>query len=237
MTFEEWMEKEAELCEFDEGDSPEIYSKLGEKVLKEEMRKEEKKLRARRLKYHLRKMNRRSSMGKTSKTSHQVINYKGMQYAPEGELGVVYLFSKLQRELGYLSVVRLKDTFPDCEAIKFGRKKVQIEFEFRSKNFLSQHKEKGLKEVNEIVCWEDNWPPAKRGLLGKHKVAIKELREILGFERNVWFHVIKKRYHKSYMEDLLNSPKTGDLPCHKSAKKGDLLLDYFGAPLSYIKRD
>lgn len=95
-----------------------------------------------------------------------------------------------------------------------------------------------MKEVNEIICWEDNWPPSKRGLLRKHKVAIvaiKEHHEISGFERNVWFHVIKKPYHESYMDYLLKGPKKGDLPCHKSAKKGDLLLDYFGAPLSYIK--
>jgi len=37
------------------------------------------------------------------------------------------------------------------------------------------------------------------------------------------------------MKYLLNGPKTGSLPCHKSAKKDDLLLDYFGAPMSYIK--
>lgn len=34
---------------------------------------------------------------------------------------------------------------------------------------------------------------------------------------------------------IIKGPKTGDLPCPKSSKKGDLLLDYFGAPLSYIK--
>jgi len=37
------------------------------------------------------------------------------------------------------------------------------------------------------------------------------------------------------MEDLLHGPKTLALPCHKSAKKGDLLLDYFGAPMSFVK--
>jgi hypothetical protein len=181
------------------------------------------------------KSGRGVNMKKFSKSSIQAINYKGMQYAPEGELGVVYLFSKLQRKLGYISIVRIGDAFPDCEALKFGGKKVQIEFEFRSKNFLIQHGEKGLKEVNEIVCWDDNWPPTKRGLLKKHRVAIVELRRFLGLGRNIWFHVIKKRYHESYMKYLLHGPKTGSLPCHKSAKKDDLLLDYFGAPMSYIK--
>lgn len=134
-----------------------------------------------------------------------------------------------------MSIVRLGDAFPDCEALKVGGKRVHIEFEFGSKNFLTQHGEKGLKQVNEIVCWEDNWPPRKRGFLKKYKVAIIELRRFLGLGRNIWFHVIKKRYHESYMKDLLRGPKTGALPCHKSAKKGDLLLDYFGAPMSFVK--
>jgi hypothetical protein len=239
MTFEEWLEEEAKVVQFEEGDSPEKFLKLGREVLEEEVRKEEERLRARRLRRYLVKKVNKSGRGinmkKFSKRSTQAINYKGMQYAPEGELGVVYLFSKLQRKLGYISIVRIGDAFPDCEVLKFGGKKVQIEFEFRSKNFLIQHGDNGLRKVNEIVCWDDNWPPAKRGLLKKHRVAIVELRRFLGLGRNIWFHVIKKRYHDSYMEDLLHGLKTGDLPCHKSAKKGDLLLDYFGAPMSYIK--
>lgn len=239
MTFEEWLQDLVEHTQFDEGDSPEKFLKLGREVLEEEVRKEEEKLLARRLRRYLGKKDNKSGRGvnmkKFSKTSTQVINYKGMQYAPEGELGVVYLFSKLQKKLGYISIIQIKDTFPDCEALRFGGKKVQIEFEFRSKNFLIQHKESGLKKVNEIVCWEDNWPPKKRGLLKKHRVAIIELRMFLRLGRNIWFHVIKKRYHESYMKYLLHGPKTGNLPCHKSAKKGDLLLDYFGAPMSYIR--
>jgi len=239
MTFEEWLEEEAKVVQFDEGDSPEEFLKLGREVLEEEVRKEEEKLRARRLRRYLGKKDNKSERGvnmrKSYKGSTQAINYKGMQYAPEGELGVVYLFSKLQKKLGYISIIKMKDTFPDCEALRFGGRKVQIEFEFRSKNFLNQHKVSGLRKVNEIICWEDNWPPKKRGLLNKHRVAIRELRGVLGLGTNIWFHVIKKRYHESYMKVLLHGPKTGTLPCHKSARKGDLLLDYFGAPINYIK--
>ena len=148
--------------EFNQGDSPEKFLKLGKEFLEEELRKEEENLRARRSRNYSGKKDNKSwrkvNIKKLSKTSTQVINYQGMQYAPEGELGVVYLFSKLQRKLGYLSIVRLGDAFPDCEAIKLGGKRVQIEFEFRSGNFLPQHGEDGLKKVNEIVCWEDNWP-------------------------------------------------------------------------------
>ncbi len=176
-------------------------------------------------------------MKKFSKTPTQVINYKGMQYAPQGELGVVYLFSKLQRELGYTAITRLGDTFPDCGAIKYTGRNTRIEFEFHSRNFLNHHKpvNESLKQVDEIICWEDNWPPEKRYLLKKYRVGVREIRGFLGLGRNIWFHVIKKRYHESYMEHLLHGLKTGTLPCHKSAKKGDILIDYFGAPMSYIK--
>lgn len=236
MTFEEWLEQEAQTVEFDEGDTYEKYLKLGKEVLAEEVRKEEKKLRVRRLKYHLRKMNRRASMGKTSKTSNQAINYKGMQYAPEGELGVVFLFSKMHKELGYTSITRIQNNFPDCEAINHIGNKVRIEFEYLSRNFFHHVPvEKHLKQVDAIICWRDNWPPEKRNLLKKHRVEVRELGKILGFGRNIWFHVIKKPNHESYMENLLRGSKTGNLPCHKSAKKGDLLLDYFGAPMSFIK--
>lgn len=142
----------------------------------------------------------------------------------------------MHRELGYSTITRIQKNFPDCEAIKHTGEKVRFEFEFLSGNFF-HHKpvEKHLKQVDAIICWRDNWPPEKRNLLKKHRVEVRELGKILGFGRNIWFHVIKKPYHESYMEDLLRGSKTGNLPCHKSAKKGDLLLDYFGAPLSYIK--
>lgn len=174
-------------------------------------------------------------MKKSSNISHEVINFKGMQYAPQGELGVVFLFSKLQRDLGYASIIRISDTFPDCEALKYTGKRVQIEFEFRSKNFLVQHKPKGLKRVKSIICWEDNWPPRKRNLLKKHRVEIIELRRSFGLGRIICFHVVRKAYQKDYLEWLNRGPKTDTLPCHQSAKKGDLMLDYIGAPESYIK--
>jgi len=172
----------------------------------------------------------------STKMTREVINYKGMQYAPEGEIGVVYLFSKMQRELGYKNIVRIGDSFPDCEALKITGKRARIEFEFRAGNFLNHHKPNSvkLKAVDLIICWEDNWPPRKRRLLKKHRVEIMELRKRLGLGRNIWFHVVRKKYQEDYLGWLSKGSKTTTLPCHKSAKKGDLLLDYIGAPKSYI---
>jgi hypothetical protein len=161
-----------------------------------------------------------------------------MRNAPEGELGVVYLFSKLQRQLGFSSIIRLGDSFPDCEALrrtgKGEARPIQIEFEFKSRNFLSHHKKDGLKRVNAIICWEDNWPPERRSLLRKHRVEILELRREVGRAGNIWFHVVTKPYQQDYLQHLRRGPKKGSLPCPKGGKRGDLLLDYIGAPGSYI---
>jgi hypothetical protein len=238
MTFEEWLMEEAKTTEFEEGDSPEKFLKLGKEFLEEELRKEEERLRARRSKKRLRKNIKPKgvNMKKSSKNTSQVINYKGMQYAPQGELGVVYLFSKLQRELGYTAITRIRDAFPDCEAIRHNGERVRIEFEYKSGNFLNHHKpvNQKLKDIDAIICWEDNWPAEKRSLINKHRVEILDLRKHLGLGSNVWFHVVKKHYQKDFLRDLRREPKTLHWPCHKSAKKKDLLIDYIGAPGSYI---
>jgi hypothetical protein len=66
--------------EFDQGDSPETFLKLGKEVLEEEVRKEEEKLRARRLRRYLVKKDNKSGRGinmkKFSKSSTQAIQKK-----------------------------------------------------------------------------------------------------------------------------------------------------------------
>ena len=64
MTFEEWLEEEAKTVQFDEGDSPEKLLKLGKEFLEEEVRKEEEKLRARRLRRYSRKKMELNNMRK-----------------------------------------------------------------------------------------------------------------------------------------------------------------------------
>jgi hypothetical protein len=56
-----------------------------------------------------------------------------MNYAPENEMGVVFLFSHLARKLGY-EIDLIRPGCPDCVAYRDG-KRVRIEFEYRSSNF------------------------------------------------------------------------------------------------------
>jgi hypothetical protein len=78
--------------------------------------------------------------------------------APTNEMGVVFLFGTVAKELGYM-VVRLQAEFPDCEAFREVEperwQRVRIEFEFESRNFLVHgHR---VDECDLIVCWKNNW--------------------------------------------------------------------------------
>ncbi|HEY2393842.1 MAG TPA: hypothetical protein VGK22_21895 [Candidatus Angelobacter sp.] len=81
-----------------------------------------------------------------------------LSHSPTNELGVVFLFGALARELGFM-VMRLQAAFPDCEAmheVEPGRwQRVRIEFEFESRNFLSHMHE--VEGCDLIVCWNHNW--------------------------------------------------------------------------------
>jgi hypothetical protein len=79
--------------------------------------------------------------------------------APINEMGVVFLFGAVARQMGFV-VTRLQQEFPDCEALRQvepGRwQRMQIEFEFASRNFLLHgHR---VEDCDLIVCWEHNWP-------------------------------------------------------------------------------
>jgi hypothetical protein len=94
-----------------------------------------------------------------------------MAMVPENELGVVFLFGVMARELGFV-VIKLKAGFPDCEAFRRlpnGKwQRVKIEFEYQSKNFLlHKHDPSGC---NMIVCWEHDWKECPLEVLELRKV-------------------------------------------------------------------
>jgi Homing endonuclease associated repeat len=78
--------------------------------------------------------------------------------APINELGVVFLFGAVARQMGFV-VTRLQQEFPDCEALRQVEldrwQRVLIEFEFESRNFLlHDHR---AEDCDLIVCWNHNW--------------------------------------------------------------------------------
>lgn len=82
----------------------------------------------------------------------------GLRYEPVNEQGVVLLFGMLAKDLGYV-VEAVQTGFPDCEArrqVSADRwQRVNVEFEFESKNFRDHgHSANGC---DVIVCWRHNW--------------------------------------------------------------------------------
>ena len=69
-------------------------------------------------------------------------------FEPVDEMGVVYIFARHHREIGFPFIVKLRRKFPDAIAIDTKGERKLIELEFRSSNF--NHDPKGC---DFIVCW------------------------------------------------------------------------------------
>jgi hypothetical protein len=87
------------------------------------------------------------------------INFRGMQHAPLNELGVVFLFGMLAKDLGF-EVEAIAAAFPDCEAKTLDKtgsfwERVDIEFEYKSTTFLKHGHDPSKCHL--IVCWINDW--------------------------------------------------------------------------------
>ena len=80
-----------------------------------------------------------------------------LHYAPENELGVVFLFSQIAKRLQF-HIETIRAAYPDCIAYRHSgdrEKRVRIEFEYRSSSFRA-HKH-DAKKCDCIVCWHHDW--------------------------------------------------------------------------------
>jgi predicted transport protein len=94
-----------------------------------------------------------------------LINFRGLVYAPTNEQGVVFLFGKTAHEFGmYVELIRTG--YPDCIAKRYVGKdqweEIKIEFEFRSSDF-SRHKH-NVEDADMIVCWEHDWSECPKSI-------------------------------------------------------------------------
>jgi hypothetical protein len=104
-----------------------------------------------------------------------LINFRGLVYAPINENGTIFLFGKVADDLN-MYIEEVKPGFPDCIGRRFigkGWERVTIEFEYQSLNF-KQHGH-DPKKCDIIICWEHNWKDCP--------IEVIELKsEILGLE-------------------------------------------------------
>ncbi len=115
-------------------------------------------------------------------TYGEPLDFPALRHEPVNEQGVVLLFGMLAKDLGYV-VESIQAGFPDCEAkrqIAPNRwQRVNIEFEFESRNFRDHGHP--LTGCDVIVCWHHNWPdcPAHIEVL-ELSTRIKSLRTSAG---------------------------------------------------------
>lgn len=146
-----------------------------------------------------------------------------LQYAPENELGVVFLFSYFAKRLR-VRVERIRPHFPDCIAYQktsHGEKRIRIEFEYKSSSFKN-HKH-SRRKCDWIVCWEHDWPEIPKN------IRIVELRKYFGLGFKIWIEPVIKTQQKFLNQDKLYWGLS------KHATKGDLLLMYRATPEKFIK--
>lgn len=146
-----------------------------------------------------------------------------LQYAPENELGVVFLFSQIAKRL-HLRIEKIGAAYPDCIAYRYAgnrEKRVRIEFEYKSSNFKNHGHDAGGCDC--IVCWHHDWldiPP---------NLEVIELKCYFGTPFKVWIQAaIKSQWNYLDNGQKLNwalSPRV---------THGDLLLMYRTYPACAI---
>ena len=173
----------------------------------------------------LRRGRRARGAMKTPRGRSDVIHFEGMTHAPENELGVVFLFGKVHRRLGFTGVSEVKPGFPDCWAWRRTTKGTQltwVEFEFRSSGFkthVNQKQLRGLKpKKGFVVCWEHNWPECEK------YAEVIDLRAIVEHGPRVWLQSTLPEYQDEMDRIPFNPQEDWTWTVSPRAKKGDILL-------------
>ena len=89
---------------------------------------------------------------------------------PINHEGVVALFSKIHRELGYPIIKRLGTKFPDAIVENDDGDEERIEFEYKSMTF--QREGHSPEKCDKVICWVDDWGSAA-------KVEVQELKKFI----------------------------------------------------------
>ena len=89
----------------------------------------------------------------------------GILGSPVNEMGVVTLFAKIHKHIGFPTIVKIQQDFPDCvaECDRDGERfRAKIEFKFSSSQCYKNKGREGvsgkslflIKEVDYLVCWQ-----------------------------------------------------------------------------------
>lgn len=99
------------------------------------------------------------------------------------ELGVVMAFSKLHEELGFPKLVPAKSRGFDIDDIEYKGRRVTLEFEYTSDNFINHEHVLAMRDERDyvLVCYEDNCDIVEKvkKLYGKNNLNVIELKNYI----------------------------------------------------------
>ena len=148
-----------------------------------------------------------------------------MLYAPENELGVVFLFAHLAKRMQF-RFEEIRQQFPDCIAYRRHgdtEKLVRIEFEYRSRNFKTHRH--NPRQCDCIVCWHHDWAECPKS------IEVIELKKEFDVLPKIWIQPSRKdQWH--WLDERKNII---DWSLSKQATANDLLLMYRCHPEALIK--
>ena len=108
------------------------------------------------------------------------VGFLGLEFAPVNEQGVVALFSKIHKFIGFPRIKYISDFFPDCEGTcNIGAEEhwVSIEFKFNLRRTFIPKSDltKWKKDVNYLVCWSNNNVSLTNRLKPVKVISLREL--------------------------------------------------------------
>jgi len=148
-----------------------------------------------------------------------------LERVPQQEVEVIFLFSQIFRNYGFIQVKQMQSQYPDCIAYRktnSGLKEVRIEFEYQSFNFYLHNHDP--RKCDCIVCWEHNWHDLPDNL------EVIELRQQYGFSPKIWVMAVGNKFKEELAQADEHEWSVAS-KCHS----GDLILFYHTSPDSCIK--
>lgn len=154
-----------------------------------------------------------------------LIAFRGLRYAPENELGVVLLFGKIHRDLGFPEIDVIGSGFPDCWAYQKttrGTRGIWIEFEFRTRSFKTHTQRLRSLEPKRgiVVCWEHDWPNVEK------YADVIELKTAVGFGKRVWIQCTNPEYQGGLDDAPTRQKKQWGWTVSPRARPKDIILMY-----------
>lgn len=118
----------------------------------------------------------------------------GLEESPVNEQGVVLLFGKVHFAIGFPTIIKVQQDFPDCKAYSNlgDRHRANIEFKYKSSSYYRSRRsvEQWEDKVNYLVCWEHDCKSFNQKIKSVRVIALKD-----ELKKKEVIEVIKSHYN------------------------------------------